>query len=196
MASTLSTDLAQGGGEQAHTDFVVGLAVVGPDHHLDAPRVVAAAQLGVADQGAVGRFSSNEPGEAGATPVDEVEPFVLTERVVPVGDEGLMQELRDLGDVGLAHPALDLDGVHGRRLPPLRLRPRAGPVRSATARYCERRGTPPLSARPGARGGDPPGQGVPGQRGRVVRAAPRRRRSNSWWRRSSRRSAPTSGSTW
>jgi hypothetical protein len=74
---------------------------------------MATAQLGVPDQGAVGGFPGHETGEALPTPVHEIEPLVLPERIMAVGHECLLEELGDLGDVGLAHPALDLDGVHG-----------------------------------------------------------------------------------
>jgi hypothetical protein len=90
--------------------------MVGTDHHLDTPGVMTPTQLGVADQRAVARFPGDEAGEAGAASVDEVQPLVLAEGIVAVGDEGLLQELRHLGDVGLAHPALDLDGMHGAKL--------------------------------------------------------------------------------
>ncbi len=103
--------------EQADADLGVATAVIGPDHHLDTPGVVAAAQLCVADQRPVGRLPCHETGEALAASVDQVEPLVLAKRVVAVCDHGVLEELRHLGDVGLAHPAFDLDGVHGRRLP-------------------------------------------------------------------------------
>ena len=58
-----------------------------------------------------------------------------------VGDEGLLEELGHLGDVGLAHPALDLDGMHGAKLP-LNVRaprPPAGPSRRlGTVRFVAR----------------------------------------------------------
>jgi hypothetical protein len=44
--------------------------------------------------------------------VDEVEPFVLAQGMVPVGHGRLVQELGDLGDVGLTHAPLDLEVVH------------------------------------------------------------------------------------
>ena len=126
----LVRDLAQRGGEETDADLGVGLAVVGADHDLDAPGVMTPAELRVADQRPVGRLSGDEAGEALATPMHQVEPLVLTERVVAVGDERLLEELGHLGDVGLAHAALDLDGVHRRRLPNGVCRPRPlGPVR-------------------------------------------------------------------
>ena len=94
-----------------------GLAVVGADDDLEAPGGVSPAQLGVADEGAALAVAGHEAGEAHAPAVDEVEPLVLAQRTMSVGLVDLVQKLRHLGDVVLAHAAFDLDGVHHRRLP-------------------------------------------------------------------------------
>jgi hypothetical protein len=107
--------LAQSGVEQVGAHGAGEVPVMGVDHDLHRPGVVttlAPAHLGVAHRVGMARLPGDEPGEAGATPLDQVEPLVLAEGPVVVGDRGHVEEGGDGGDVGFAHAPFDFEADH------------------------------------------------------------------------------------
>ena len=62
---------------------------------------------------------ANEAGEPLSTTLDEVQPLVLAQSAVPIGNTGGLEKHGDGGDVGLRHPPLDLDVMHPSRVAPV-----------------------------------------------------------------------------
>jgi len=112
VSSAQASDLIEGGVEQVGAHVMPGRPMVGPNHELEAPRVMTTTQLGVADQTAIGAVAGDESGEARPASVDEIEPLVFAKRAVPVGRRHLVKKVRYFSDVGLTHPPLDLHMMH------------------------------------------------------------------------------------
>ena len=92
-------DLPEGGIEQGRADVEHLVAVVGMDHDLERPRIVAVGELGVADRMGMVGFPGDESGEPRTAALDEVEPEVVRERAVAVGALGCVDQLTDLRDL-------------------------------------------------------------------------------------------------
>ena len=65
-------------------------------------------------------LAGDKAGKALPATLDEVEPLVLAEGAMTVGDARSFEQHRDGSDVRLSHPALDLDMVHLANIPPRR----------------------------------------------------------------------------
>jgi hypothetical protein len=85
VASSLAGDLAQRGGEKVVSYVLLLRAEVGVDDDLDSPCAMAAAHLGIADEGAATSHPCHETGETRTPAVNEVEPLVLSKGPVLVG---------------------------------------------------------------------------------------------------------------
>ena len=112
VAAALVRDHADRGVEQLGPDGRHLVAVVGIDHELQGPGVVAPGDLGVGHRVVVPGLPRDQAGEPGPASLDQVQPGVVVERAVAVGPLGGGQQARDLGDVGRRHLALDLQAPH------------------------------------------------------------------------------------
>ena len=68
--------------------------------------------MGVADGVGVRRVLGDEAGEAGPAAVDQIEPFVLAQRLMVVEAAHGLEEVADLGQVALADIAHDAHFDH------------------------------------------------------------------------------------
>ncbi len=116
VAAPLVADDVQRGVQQLGADGQRLVPVMGVDHELESPRVVAPRQLRIGHRVGVPGLPGDEAGEAGPAAVDQVEPGVVADRLVPVGPLGGVEQLGDDGHVVGGHLPLDLQEGHGRRL--------------------------------------------------------------------------------
>jgi len=105
----------QGGRHQVRADGVARHPVMGVDHVLQCPAGRAPGDLRVPDGMAVSRFDRDEPGEAFPPALDQIEPVVLTQRIVAVGQRRQVEQLLHAGDVVGAHLPANLDPVHEKQ---------------------------------------------------------------------------------
>jgi hypothetical protein len=105
VAASLPRYLFQSRFEKVMAYMVCLPAAVRVHDHLDAPGPVAAAHLGVTDERPAASLTRNETREPGTSPMDQVEPLVLSERSVLVGPGCRVEQQRHLRDVVFAHPS-------------------------------------------------------------------------------------------
>ncbi len=118
VTSSLRRDLAERCAEQVLLKLDTGRSPLRVNDVFDGPAcTVSPADLRVGDDALTTALASDKAGEALTTTLDEVEPLVLAERAMTVGDAGSLEQDRDGSDVGLSHPALDLDVMHLANIP-------------------------------------------------------------------------------
>ena len=79
--------------------------------------VLAPADLSVGNDALTTAFTGHKAGKALTTTLDEIEPLVLAERAMAIGDARGLEQDRDSSNVGFCHPALDLNLVHLANIP-------------------------------------------------------------------------------
>ena len=135
MTSTISGDLFKCALEKRDSDLAVRMADARMNDELDRPALFSSSDLCITDDSFVALFARHESCKSCASTLDEIEPFVLSERSVIVDALSCPKQSCDRRDVLFAHAAFDLDKMHLMRVPAARrIMGQASAISEAAAR--------------------------------------------------------------